>query len=96
MTDVIPTSCPEEVLASIVWYPDQLDDERRGVVEAHVADCSACRAELDFVHGAEEPEIDLPDPDRVYAQLRERIERHEGVGPVPRPTRKRSPSNCPS
>jgi hypothetical protein len=74
------TSCPEEVLASIAWYPDALDDERRGLVEAHAASCPDCRDELAFVQGASEPEAaPLPgvDAEAVYARVLSRIEASE-------------------
>ena len=67
------TTCPEAILASIPWYPDGLTAEECGAVEAHVADCRACRAELSFVRGDEEPEIELPDVERVYARVLARI-----------------------
>lgn len=69
------TSCPEAVLASIAWYPDALDERRRGLVEAHAASCAACREELAFVQGRIEPELELPDPEGVYAGVLARIER---------------------
>jgi hypothetical protein len=71
------TSCPEAVLASIAWYPDALDERRRGMVEAHAASCAACREELAFVQGRIEPEIALPDADELYAGVLGRIERSE-------------------
>jgi hypothetical protein len=71
-------ACPEEVLASIAWYPEGLDAERRGVVEAHAADCVACREELAFVAGAgAAPELPQPEAQRVYARVLERIEHYE-------------------
>ncbi len=70
------TSCPEAILASIPWYPDGLTAEERGAVEAHAADCRACRAELAFVRGDEEPAIEVPDAERVYARVLERISAH--------------------
>jgi hypothetical protein len=73
------TVCPEAVLASIAWYPDQLSDERRGLVEAHAAGCQACRDELAFVQGEGSPEPILADPDAVYARVLARIERSEGL-----------------
>ena len=66
-------TCPEEILASIPWYPDGLTAEECGAVEAHAADCRACRAELAFVRGDEEPAIELPDAERVYARVLDRI-----------------------
>src|SRR5215831_13501301 len=69
-----PTStCPEAILASIPWYPDGLTPEECGALEAHAADCRACRAELSFLLGDEEPQIDLPDVERVYARVLARI-----------------------
>ena len=67
------TTCPEAILAAIPWYPDGLTREECGAVEAHAADCRACRAELAFVRGDEEPAIELPDVERVYARVLERI-----------------------
>jgi hypothetical protein len=67
------THCPEAILASIPWYPDGLTAEECGAVEAHAADCRACRAELAFVRGDEEPAIELPDPERVYARVMDLI-----------------------
>src|SRR5258706_10649701 len=67
------TNCPEAILASIPWYPDGLSAAECGAVEAHAADCRACREELAFVRGDEEPAIDLPDAERVYARVLERI-----------------------
>jgi hypothetical protein len=67
------TTCPETILASIPWYPDGLSAEDRGAVEAHAADCRACRDELAFLRGDEEPAIELPDPERFYARVLARI-----------------------
>src|SRR5882762_3936369 len=66
-------NCPEAILASIPWYPDGLNADECGAVEAHAADCRACRAELAFLRGDEEPTIELPDPERFYARVLERI-----------------------
>jgi hypothetical protein len=68
-----PTTCPEAILTSIPWYPDGLTAEERGAVEAHAADCRACRAELSFMLGEEAPEIELPDAERVYTRVLARI-----------------------
>jgi len=75
------SGCPEAILASIPWYPDGLTAEECGAVEAHAADCRACRAELAFVRGDEEPIIELPDPERVYARVLERISADEDSAP---------------
>ena len=75
------STCPEAILASIPWYPDGLTREECGAVEAHAADCRECRAELAFVRGDEEPAIELPDPERVYARVLELISgESESVG----------------
>jgi anti-sigma factor RsiW len=66
-------SCPESILASIPWYPDGLTHEECGAIEAHAADCRACRAELAFLRGEEEVEIELPDVERVYSRVLARI-----------------------
>lgn len=71
------TSCPEVVLASIAWYPDALSEERRGLVEAHAAQCPACRDEIACVRGEREPEGVPSDAERVYARVLARIEDHE-------------------
>jgi hypothetical protein len=72
MTTTTPV-CPEAILAAIPWYPDGLTADECGAVEAHAADCRACRAELAFLRGDEEPAIELPDVERVYARVLERI-----------------------
>jgi hypothetical protein len=71
--------CPDEILAAIPWYPGDLDENLRGKVESHAAQCAACREELAFVRDETAIEIDLDHRDRVYAKLVERIEEHEGV-----------------
>jgi hypothetical protein len=67
------TPCPEAILTAIPWYPDGLTPEEAGAVEAHAADCRDCRAELAFLRGDEEPTIEIPDPEEVYARVLERI-----------------------
>lgn len=83
-------SCPDEILAAIPWYPNELDDESRGRVESHASQCAACRDELAFVHGDAPVDVDLDSRDRAYARLLSRIEDHEQLvrEPVPpAPTR---------
>jgi hypothetical protein len=86
----VPTtnSCPDAILTAIPWYPDGLTPEECGAVEAHAADCRGCRAELAFLRGDEEPAIEIPDSDQVYARVLERIgssDEPEGVeGAAPR------------
>jgi len=77
------TTCPEAILASIPWYPEGLTAEECGSVEAHAADCRECRAELAFVRGDEEPAIELPDAEHVYARVLERISAHGDEEPAP-------------
>ena len=70
------TTCPETILAAIPWYPDGLSREECGAVEAHAADCRACRAELAFLLGEDEPAaIELADAEAVYTRVLERIAR---------------------
>jgi hypothetical protein len=71
------TPCPEAILTAIPWYPDGLTPEEAGAVEAHAADCRDCRAELAFLRGDEEPTIEVPDPEEVYARVLERIGRSD-------------------
>ncbi|HXK24375.1 MAG TPA: hypothetical protein VMS55_17025 [Myxococcota bacterium] len=77
MTLTHETGCPEDVLAAIAWYPDGLDAERRGAVEAHAADCSVCREEISFLRGESPPQTPAAEADRVYARVLERIEAYE-------------------
>ena len=67
------THCPEAILATIPWYPHGLTREECGAVESHAADCQACRAELAFLRGDEEPAFELPDAEQIYARVFERI-----------------------
>ena len=68
--------CPESVLGWIPWYADgTLTPRQKGAVEAHAAECSDCRAELDMIAGAPfEIDVDLPDPDRVFEEISARID----------------------
>jgi hypothetical protein len=70
-------ACPEDVLMALAWYPDGLDAELRGIVEAHAADCAACREELAFVRGEGISPAPREESDRVYARVIERIEAYE-------------------
>lgn len=86
--------CPEEVLAAIAWYPDGLDAERRGAVEAHASDCALCREEISFLREGSVAPAPVVESERVYARVLERIEAYEGrargsartVAPVRRAT----------
>jgi hypothetical protein len=77
--------CPEEVLAAIAWYPDGLDADERGAVEAHAADCATCREELAFVRAEGAPLPLRPEAERVYARVLERIDAYEGRARAARP-----------
>ncbi len=76
-------SCPEAILASIPWYPEGLTRAERGAVESHAADCQACRAELAFVRGEDEPALELPDAERVSGRVLERIRAHDDRAELP-------------
>jgi hypothetical protein len=69
--------CPEDVLMAIAWYPEGLDAEARGAVEAHAADCAACREEIAFVCGEASPELPREESERVYTRVMQRIEAYE-------------------
>jgi len=77
--------CPESVLGWIPWYGEGAADgesvltpRQRGAVEAHAAECSDCRAELDMIAGAPfEIDVDLPDPDRMFEEISARIDAFE-------------------
>ncbi|MFO0688454.1 MAG: zf-HC2 domain-containing protein [Myxococcota bacterium] len=72
--------CPEDVLAWIPWYADGgLTAREKGAVEAHAAQCGDCRAELDVVAGAPWAfeGVELPDADRLFAEITARIEAEE-------------------
>lgn len=69
--------CPESVLGWIPWYADGgLTAREKGAVEAHAAECGDCRAELDIVAGMpwSFDGIELPDADRLFGEIRARIE----------------------
>ena len=68
-----PADCPEEVLYWIAWYPDHLTDEQRGAVEAHAAECSDCRQELDMIAGTAPAPAGAPPADATYARVKARI-----------------------
>lgn len=80
--------CPESVLGWIPWYGEidheggpLLDPRQRGAVESHASECADCRAELDMIAGAPyEIDVDLPDPDRVFHEIKARIDAGEAEG----------------
>lgn len=67
------SACPPEVMALIPWYPE-LDEDDRGLVEVHAAQCPACRYELEVVQGAPVPTAGLPDRDRIFAKIMARVD----------------------
>lgn len=72
--------CPEDVLAWIPWYAEGgLTAREKGAVEAHAALCGDCRAEIDIVSGAPWAleGVELPDADRLFGEIRARIEAEE-------------------
>ena len=68
--------CPPEVLDWLAWYPDgNLPEAVRGSIDAHAAQCAACREEIARMQGDEGLALaELPDPERVFARVRARIE----------------------
>jgi hypothetical protein len=87
----VRSRCPDRVLGLIPWYDETGDDgehvltsRQRSAVQAHAAQCPECRAEIDIISGAPfEVDVDLPDSDRVFAGITERIaavERAEDSG----------------
>ena len=68
--------------------PDGLDEARQGAVEAHAADCAACRDEIAMVlapnPGAVAPAVAAPDAGRLYADVRARIRAAEELAPTRR------------
>ncbi len=71
-----PPPCPEAILALIPWYPE-LDDDDRGFIEAHAAECASCRSELEMIAGGPVPTAGLPDQDRLFSNVLARIEAGE-------------------
>ena len=75
MSGLAETTCPPEILDWLPWYADDgLSESQRGAVEAHAAQCEACRAELAMLAGDVEPEVDAPDAEHVFAKVLARIE----------------------
>ena len=65
-----PPTCPEAVLRLIPRYPE-LEDEERGLVEAHAAGCAACREQTEVLHGDLAPPP--VDEEKLLAQTLARI-----------------------
>jgi hypothetical protein len=76
--DERPT-CPAEILDWLPWYADALPDAQRGAVEAHAAECAACRAEIAMLADGVIPPVEAPDSEQVFAKVLARIEA-AGVG----------------
>jgi len=70
-------ACPQVVLDWIAWYPDgDLADDVRGEIEAHAAECGACRQEVAALAAeAAASEDPAPGAARVFARVQEKIER---------------------
>jgi len=66
-------ACSPVAVALLPWYPE-LDDDDRGLVEAHAAECRTCRYELELVQGGPVPSAGLPDRNRIFAKIMARIE----------------------
>ena len=70
-------SCPEDVLRMIAWYDDEaLGSDERANIEAHAAECAACRSELEWIQGSDDGDVvaAAPPADAMYARVREQIE----------------------
>jgi hypothetical protein len=78
--------CPPDVLELLPWYPEgTLGEAERGRVEAHAAECAACRHELDLIEGGAEPAPGmLPDRELLWARTLARIAQAERA-PAPAP-----------
>jgi len=76
--------CPPEVLDWIAWYPEGgVPDTVRGRIEAHAAECTACRQEISLLSGdAAELEAPLPDADAVFQRVLAGIEEEAHVPSV--------------
>jgi hypothetical protein len=83
--------CPPVVLDWIAWYPEgELPDGVRGTIDAHAAQCSDCREEIARMQASEAITLeDVPDAERVFARVQERIRASESepiaVAPARRP-----------
>ena len=72
--------CPPEILDWIAWFPDAgLSEAERGAVEAHAAECGACRREIDVLAGRLELPGE-PDAERLFAKVLARIESESLAG----------------
>ena len=82
MSVVVDDPCPRDVLEAIPWYPDgALRDDQVAAVEAHAAECSECRHEIERVQGLPAPAPAAPDADALYARVLGMIA-EGGPGPV--------------
>lgn len=80
--------CPDDVLGWLAWYPEVdergrplLDVRQRATVEAHLVECEDCFEEVELIRGAPlEPDLDLPDPDRMFAAILARVASEEAAG----------------
>ncbi len=80
-TETAGAGCPPEVLDWIAWYPeDDLPERIRGSIDAHAAQCAECREEIARMQAEEgSASVDVPDPERVFARVRARIQQDDGT-----------------
>ena len=85
-TGIQQATCPEEVLRMIAWYYDEaLGEDERVRIEAHAAECAACRGELEWMsendrdNAADDATaLEIPSADAVYERIRDKIATHPG------------------
>lgn len=83
-TSIQRATCPEEVLRMIAWYYDEaLGEDERVRIEAHAAECAACRCELEWMSENEQDSaeddatvVETPSADAVYARVRDKVATH--------------------
>jgi hypothetical protein len=84
MSEYAHSTCPPEILDWLPWYADDgLSESQRGAVEAHAAQCEACRTELAMLAGDAMPATDAPDAEQVFAKVLARIESATEPSSVP-------------
>ena len=90
----LPFDPHRKVQALLPWYArGQLEPDEHAQVEAHLAGCAECRAELAFeARLAQAITTTPPDPEEGWARMRARIEQEQrgrGAGAGVRPIRAR-------
>jgi len=89
--------CPQDVLSLIPWYDDEaLSFEERGRIEAHAAECGACRAEIRWTRGEDlAGAAEGAEPDRAWERVCARIARARiASGDAPGASSEGSPRNA--